>query len=288
MSDKISTTALAKLRDLDAKDLFSELKNAGYINRGEDGWVLTELGRKFGGEYVNHNKFGQFIVWPENLLIDSDATSGKTLTATQIGQRFSLNAKKINQLLQELGWIEKSDNGWSVTASGLTAAGYQREDKESGQKFVVWHDSIVRNKRLRQSVVEFSGQDAEAHATDKSLSSFRQKFEAKHRTLDGHYVRSKGELIIDNWLYMNGIIHAYDRQLPIEEDVLSDFYLPSGKVYLQYWGTDAGHVDENEQSSIRAIYESHQFPLIEIYPDQIDQLDSVLPPKLKAFGIKAY
>lgn len=288
MSDKISTTALAKLRDLDAKDLFSELKNAGYINRGEDGWVLTELGRKFGGEYVNHNKFGQFIVWPENLLIDSDATSGKTLTATQIGQRFSLNAKKINQLLQELGWIEKSDDGWSVTASGLTAAGYQREDKESGQKFVVWHDSIVRNKRLRQSVVEFSGQDAEAHATDKSLSSFRQKFEAKHRTLDGHYVRSKGELIIDNWLYMNGIIHAYDRQLPIEEDVLSDFYLPSGKVYLQYWGTDAGHVDENEQSSIRAIYESHQFPLIEIYPDQIDQLDSVLPPKLKAFGIKAY
>lgn len=288
MSDKISTTALAKLRDLDAKDLFSELKNAGYINRGEDGWVLTELGRKFGGEYVNHTKFGQFIVWPENLLIDTDATSGKTLSATQIGQRFSLNAKKINQLLQELGWIEKSDDGWSVTASGLTAAGYQREDNESGQKFVVWHDSIVRNKRLRQSVVEFSGQDAEAHATDKSLSSFRQKFEAKHRTLDGHYVRSKGELIIDNWLYMNGIIHAYDRQLPIEEDVLSDFYLPSGKVYLQYWGTDAGHVDENEQSSIRAIYESHQFPLIEIYPDQIDQLDSVLPPKLKAFGIKAY
>jgi len=288
MSDKISTTALAKLRSLEAKELFNELKTVGYINRGEDGWVLTELGSKFGGEYVNHTKFGQFIVWPENLLIDTDATSGKTLSATQIGQRFSLNAKKINQLLQELGWIEKTEDGWHVTASGLTVGGYQREDKESGQKFAVWHDSIVRNKRLRQSVVEFSGQDAEAHATDKSISSFRQKFEAKHRTLDGHYVRSKGELIIDNWLYMNGIIHAYDRQLPIEQNVLSDFYLPSGKVYLQYWGNGTGEVSETERQAIRQIYEQHNFALIEVLPEEVSQLDDVLPARLKTFGIKAY
>lgn len=288
MSDKISTTALAKLREIDAKQLFQELKTAGYINRSDDAWVLTETGRKFGGEYANHPKFGQFIVWPENLLIDSDTTSGKTLSATQIGQRFSLSAKKINQLLQELGWISKGESGWSVTESGLTVGGYQREDKESEQKFVVWHDLIVRNKRLRQSVVEFSGQDAEAHATDKSLSSFRQKFEAKHRTLDGHYVRSKAELIIDNWLYMNGVVHAYDRQLPIESDVLGDFYLPSGKVYLQYWGNDSGAMSEREQQAIRNVYEAHNFSLIEVFPDEIEKLDDVLPSKLKQFGIKAY
>jgi hypothetical protein len=288
MSDKISTTALAKSRELDAKQLFAELKFAGYINRGDEGWILTEIGAKFGGEYVDHPKFGQFIVWPENLLIDSTATSGKTLSATQIGQRFSLHGKKINQLLQELGWITKTEDGWHVSESGLTVGGYQREDKESGNQFVVWHDSIVRNKRLRQSVVEFSGQDAEAHATDKSLSSFRQKFEAKHRSLDGHYVRSKGELVIDNWLYMNGIVHAYDRQLPIEQDVLSDFYLPTGKVYLQYWGTDAGTISDKEREAIKAVYEKHGFPLIEVFPEQIEQLDDVLPAKLKEFGIKAY
>jgi hypothetical protein len=288
MPDKISTTALAKQRELDAKQLFSDLKSAGYINRSEDGWVLTEIGAKFGGEYVDHPKFGQFIVWPENLLIDTAATSGKTLSATQIGQRFSLSAKKINQLLQELGWIAKEDNGWHVTASGLTVGGYQREDKEREQQFVVWHDSIVRNKRLKQSIVEFSGQDAQAHATDKSLSSFRQKFEAKHRTLDGHYVRSKGELIIDNWLYMNGVVHAYDRQLPIEQDVLSDFYLPTGKVYLQYWGNDNGETDERQQHQIRTIYQEHNFALIEVFPAEIDKLDEVLPAKLKPYGIKAY
>ena len=84
MAEKISTTALAKLRQTDAKQLFQELKLAGYINRSEDAWVLTELGEKFGGEYVQHQKFGQFIVWPENLLIDTAATSGKSLSATQI------------------------------------------------------------------------------------------------------------------------------------------------------------------------------------------------------------
>lgn len=288
MSDKISTTALAKQREMDVKALFNELKVAGYINRSDDGWVLTELGIKFGGEYINHAKFGQFIVWPSNLLIDSSATSGKTLSATQIGQRFSLSAKKINQLLQELGWIAKVEEGWLVTASGLTVGGYQREDKERDQHFVVWHDSIVRNKRLKQSVVEFSGQDAQAHATDKSLSSFRQKFEAKHRTLDGHYVRSKGELIIDNWLYMNGVVHAYDRQLPIEQDVLSDFYLPTGKVYLQFWGDDSGTTPVKQQDKIRAIYQAHNFSLIEVVPEEIDKLDEVLPAKLKRYGIKAY
>ncbi|KGY13087.1 glycerol kinase [Vibrio tubiashii] len=288
MSDKLSTTALAKLRELEPKQLFNELKSAGYINRAKDSWVLTELGSKFGGEYVEHTKYGKFIVWPENLLIDNLATSGKTLSATQIGERLSLNAKKVNQLLQELGWIEKNTKGWTVSESGLTVGGYQRQDKESGFGFVVWHDSIVRNKRLKQSVVEFLGQDAETHATDKSLSSFRQKFEAKHRTLDGHYVRSKGELIIDNWLYMNGIVHAYDRQLPIEQDVLSDFYLPTGKVYLQYWGSDVGETPENERQKLLATYEQHNFALIELFPHEVDKLDDILPDKLKAYGIRAY
>lgn len=288
MSDKLSTTALAKLRQQDAKELFTELKNAGYINRGDEGWVLTEIGAKFGGEYITHAKFGKFIVWPQNLLIDRAATSGNTLSATQIGQRFSLPAKKINQLLQELGWLSRTEQGWLVTQSGLTVGGYQREDKETGAQFVVWHDTIIRNKRLKQSVVEFSGQDAETHATDKSLSNFRQKFEAKHRTLDGHYVRSKGELIIDNWLYMNGIVHAYDRQLPIEQDVLSDFYLPAGKVYLQYWGSDSGEIDAEQRDKIKALYQEHGFALIEVTPNDIEHLDERLPSKLREFGIKAY
>lgn len=285
---KLSTSQLAKKRDINAKQLFSDLKRAGYINRGEDGWVLTEIGAKFGGEYRQHTKFGKFIVWPDNLLIDDTLSSGKRLSATQLGERLNLNAKRVNQLLSELGWIKKSEQGWQVTPAGLAHGAQQKTDKESQQLFVLWHDTITRNKRLKQTVIEYLGQDANAKSTDKSFSSFQQKFAAKHRTLDGHYVRSRAELIIDNWLYMNGIVHAYDRQLPIEEDQLSDFYLPSGKVYLQYWGDDNGPASERDIERIKHLYQQHQFSLIEIFSDDIEKLDQVLPSRLREFGIKAY
>ncbi|RSD32318.1 glycerol kinase [Vibrio pectenicida] len=286
MADKISTTALAKLRNTEVQQLFKTLKNAGYVNRHEDAWLLTEIGKKFGGEYLQHPKYGQYIVWPENLLIDCSSSSGKPLSATQLGQRFSLNPKKVNQLLQELGWLHKADNGWQITNNGLKIGGYQKLDRQNDQQYALWHDSIVHNKRFKRSVLEFSGQQAEQYSTNKSIYHFRQKFEAKYRTLDGHYVRSKGELKIDNWLYMNGIIHAYDRQLPVEEDILSNFYLPSGKVYLQYWGSD--NFTDIEKEKIQAIYHNNQFNLIEIESKEIDRLDDTLPAKLKEFGISAY
>lgn len=285
---KVSTSQLAKMRDVDVKQLFSDLKHAGYINRSEDNWVLTDIGRKFGGEYFAHPKFGQYIIWPENLFIDDALTAGKHLTATQIGERFQLNAKKINQLLNELGWIHKTDNGWHVTPSGLMHGGQQRIDNQSQQAYVIWHDTAVHNPHLKQTVIEFTGQEASSNATDKSYVNFQQKFAAKHRTLDGHYVRSRGELIIDNWLYMNGIVHAYDRPLPIEHNQACDFYLPSGKVYLKYWGDDAEATDEQQKQDITALYQQHQFALIEVTSDDIDRLDEILPNKLRAFGIKAY
>ena len=288
MSEKISTSALAKMRQTEAKLLFADLKRAGYIVRQDEKWILTEEGAKFGGEYVDHPKFGQFIVWPTNLHIELAATSGKTYSATQLGEKLKLNAKRMNQLLSELGWISKSEEGWSLTEAGIRAGGQQRTDKESQNTFVVWHDVVLRNKRLKQSVIEFLGQDAESHSTDKSFSSFRQKFEAKHRTLDGHYVRSKGELLIDNWLYLAGVVHAYERQLPIDQDVTSDFYLPGGKVYLQFWGSDFGEMLEAEREKIRAVYEQHNFNLIEVELSELDKLDEVLPKRLRQFGIQAY
>jgi len=288
VSEKISTSALAKMRQTEAKLLFADLKRAGYIVRQDEKWILTEEGAKFGGEYVDHPKFGQFIVWPTNLHIELAATSGKTYSATQLGEKLKLNAKRMNQLLSELGWISKSEEGWSLTEAGIRAGGQQRTDKESQNTFVVWHDVVLRNKRLKQSVIEFLGQDAESHSTDKSFSSFRQKFEAKHRTLDGHYVRSKGELLIDNWLYLAGVVHAYERQLPIDQDVTSDFYLPGGKVYLQFWGSDFGEMLEAEREKIRAVYEQHNFNLIEVELSELDKLDEVLPKRLRQFGIQAY
>jgi len=43
-------------------------------------------------------------------------------------------------------------------------------------------------------------------------------------------------MIIDNWLYMAEIVHAYERKLPIEEDVYSDFLHPHRKSLYRILG----------------------------------------------------
>ncbi|WP_413282576.1 glycerol kinase [Vibrio sp. MA40-2] len=288
MSEKISTTNLAKQNDEDLKALFSKLNQYGYIVRHDNKWLLTDLGREFGGEYVTHNKYGQFIVWPVDLIINKALSNGERYTATQLGEKYGLNAKKINQIFNELGWINRDSDGWRITELGLRVGGEQRQDKASENLFTVWHDTILKNRNFSHSVKEFMGVDSDMLSTDKSFSRFKQKFEAKHRTSDGHYVRSTGELLIDNWLYMAGIVHAYERKLPIEEQVYSDFYLPSGKVYIQYWGTDTGPIDSSTKQEKIAIYANYGFNLIQIEHKQINQLDQILPHALRKFGIKAY
>ncbi|MBD3255884.1 MAG: helicase IV [Candidatus Lokiarchaeota archaeon] len=55
--------------------------------------------------------------------------------------------------------------------------------------------------------------------------------------LDGHKVKSKGELIIDDLLFNLGIPHKYEETIQINgNSVKYDWYLPSCEVYIEYWG----------------------------------------------------
>ena len=81
-------------------------------------------------------------------------------------------------------------------------------------------------------------------AENETINDFRKNYPAEYRTKDGHYVRSKAELTIDDSLYLWGIPHAYEKKLPnTDENVYSDFHIPSGKgrqkaVYIEYWGME--------------------------------------------------
>ncbi|GAI86234.1 unnamed protein product, partial [marine sediment metagenome] len=69
---------------------------------------------------------------------------------------------------------------------------------------------------------------------------YRKQFQADLLCEDGHYVRSYSEMLIDNWLYNNRVIHAYEKSVFMATDpdavVLSDFYIPDGDVYIEFWG----------------------------------------------------
>ena len=118
--------------------------------------------------------------------------------------------------------------------------------------------------------------------------SFRDKFPAKHRATDGHMVRSKAEMLIDNWLYVANIAHAYERRLPIDEDLYSDFYIPNGNVYIEFWGYDNNSKYLSRKEKKLAIYRKYNFNLIELTDAEVKNLDDILPRLLLKYGVQAY
>ena len=302
----ISTSALANELDIKPSDLFDKLKKLGWIDRKNEKWVLTELGKQKGGQTRTNPKFGEYIVWREDISFEDGQQKDKPkfVNATTIGKHFGVSSQRLNLILSELGWIEKEIAGWKITKQGASLGGKQFEHETSGGTYVTWTDSILQNKRLLEVFKEPSHE--QAHEINANVISaaqtniptasinkdnFREKFEAKHRTIDGHYVRSKAEMLIDNWLYQYGLIHAYERKLPIEQDVYCDFYIPSGNgrpqaVYIEFWGLENDPKYAERKKKKIEIYKNEGLSLIELNDADIQNIDDILPKKLLQYKIK--
>jgi len=291
----ISTTQLAKRHDRSGKEVFAIFSKEGFIERQNDEWVLTEKGKSAGGDYKESKQYGKYIIWPEDMAFPGESEQvkheGDYINATKLGEHFNLPARRMNTILSELGWIEKHLKGWKVTGQGLRIGGKQRESAKTGIPYVTWPDILADNKNLKKSIDEVTGEGIktipdEAPTTNK-FSEFRSSV-PKQRTADGHYVRSRAEMLIDNWLYMAEIVHAYERRLPIEEEVYCDFYLPVGKVYIEFWGMESNEKYAERKKEKKGIYEKYGLNLVELNDEDIINLDDVLPRLLLKHGITTY
>jgi len=193
----------------------------------------------------------------------------------------------MNYILSELGWIKRGLKGWLITEQGEKVGAIQGEDSRSGIPYAKWPESILNVKALNDSLDNLKGVEKPQAETGKT-DDFRHKFEAKHRATDGHFVRSKAEMLVDNWLYMAEIVHAYERKLPIEENVYCDFYIPTGKVYIEFWDYDNDEKYLARKQKKQAIYQEYNFNLIELTDEEVLNLDDILPRLLLKFGVQAY
>lgn len=244
---------------------------------------------------MNHPKFGQYVTWPEDFNPDAAGSTKQkaTLTSTKVGSNFGLSAQRMNSIFSELGWIAKNTvlgGGWDLTDSGKRVGGAQVESS-NGFPYVIWPENITANKWLLDSINAATGtsyaQVVETSAFELDTDEFRKKHPANYRTQDGHRVRSRAEAMIDDYLYTNGIAHAYEKRLPIlDHEVISDFYIPEGRVYIEFWG-----MEENEQYRDRKlkkleIYRSNDIKLIEMNNQDLERLDDVLPVMLRKHGVR--
>lgn len=199
-----------------------------------------------------------------------------TLTPTQIGEKLSKTAKEINEFLSEINFIKKCNSGWELTDLGKKNGGIQNNYK--GNLSVYWKTEILNNKIFKNAVEP-------QEVKDKDETDFRNKFKAEYRTNDGHYVRSRAEVIISNWLFGECIAHAYEKRVPIEEDVYCDFYIPKGKIYIEFWGYEDDEKYLARKQKKRELYKKYNLNLIEIDNGKINNIDDFLPRELLKFGI---
>ncbi|MDR2344685.1 MAG: hypothetical protein LBE18_01325 [Planctomycetaceae bacterium] len=202
------------------------------------------------------------------------------INSTEIGKALNMPSQKINKLLAELSYIEKNEKGWSITPLGEAKGGKQKKHFPTNNLFVTWNESIIETlKKTNEPTTQTQQQ-----TTNENEKNFREQFPAKLRTTDGHFVRSRAELLIDNWLYSEEIVHAYERKLPIEEETYCDFYLPKGKIYIEFWGLENNEKYIKRKKKKIETYQKYQMNLIELKDNDIENLDDFLPNKLIKFG----
>lgn len=293
----LSTTALSKELKIPTKEVFKLLSDNGLVNRDGENWMLTETGKSKGGVVKTHPQYGSYIAWTEefknDIIFNSLEGEKNLLTSTALGNLFGISKFRINPILSEIGLVQKGIKGWNITPLGKLMGGKQFEYDKTGVPYVCWKPTILSKNSIVSALKEAQGDSSveknENNSTNNNNNTgFREKFEAKHRSADGHYVRSRAEMLIDNWLYMSEIVHAYERKLPIEEDVYCDFYLPVGKVYIEFWGLENDEKYKERKREKISVYEKYGFKLIELNDSDIQNLDDILPKKLLKYGIQAY
>lgn len=276
--DKISTKSEQELIDIVINstviiDKMSKIKNCG--------WGISELKAQLeSGISYYYEKKGNNL-----------------LTATKISEVFGISNQRVNNILSELGWIEQAIKGWTITTLGRNKGGFQKEHP-SGGTYVLWPESILNDTVFLKAIKPTEYLQKEKTTEDQKINIITPKSENKYpdtllKTKDGHLVRSRAELIIDNLLYDYGLTHAYERELTVAETVYSDFYIPArngkdnlGKaVYIEFWGINDNEKYLERKKIKQGIYKSNNLNLIELDDSHLDNLDSYLRKMLLKYNI---
>ena len=136
---------------------------------------------------------------------------------------------------------------------------------------------LYRNKEVLVSIIN-----------GKDVKLLESHYYSKYRCIDGHYVKSKSEREIDNYLDKNHIRHYYEHEVSLdgskENTIHPDFYLPDIDVYIEHWGMqDDAYYNESMNHKLE-IYKKLKLTLICTYEnsDSAD-IESALNRKLKFY-----
>jgi len=127
----------------------------------------------------------------------------------------------------------------------------------------------------------------------KEIEIMDESYEGMFKCKDGHIVKSKSERDIDNYLFDNGIPHAYEKSISIDgnskNDIHPDFYLPNfageGKhVYIEHWGFNSNNIEYTKSKNYKIKeYKKLGITIISTNEKDMADPDAALDRKLKHF-----
>ena len=198
---------------------------------------------------------------------------------------------KINGLIEiskKCGFAPSSEDLLKVYGEYINCL----EKKTNEPNYLVSKNGTSENPSNNQSItfenslplINENNSEQKQNKTNKNnFLQINDRYKPKYRTLDGHFVRSRGEVMIDDWLYSNKIAHEYEKRLPLSETVYCDFFLPDFSLYIEYWGLDSEEYNIRKEEK-KLLYEKYKFNLLEITNDDIFDLDRSIRSKLENFA----
>lgn len=283
----LSTSALAKQLGIASQQVFTTLKDYGWIRKLDDGWSLTSKGEFEGGEYVHSKRYGRYIVWPLDLAVHplfKAMEDNQTTSARVLGKPYGLTARQVNRLLAELAWIKHGFQGWELTVLGEQHGGTQLENDNSGTFYVVWPSTVTDEAILSRQLAAAAATENTQAAAEPDLFADSKGF----LSLDGHEHDSESLMRVCQWLYLAGLAHACKRQLPTDEPLFADFYLPSYQLYIECWSSHETAAELTARMRRKAFYKECSLAVIDIEKADMDDLDELLTRQFRKLGIRVY
>ncbi len=236
---------------------------------------------------------------PKPGTIDPDSLINATAICETLESEHSWNisSRKLNTIFNELGWITKppyNQGGWIATRTGKKNGGVDIPPQGNGSPYVKWAPDTIKKRALLNAVARTLGVPRVKLASIETSHS-EDIVEAPNKansmkSSDGHWVRSRGELLIDNYLFGTRIAHAYEQEIYLQDGskMVPDFMAitPKGNVYIEFWGMEGKTEYDVRRKEKKQLYKDNGLELVEIFPKHLDNLDAYLNAVFARYGVK--
>ncbi len=129
----------------------------------------------------------------------------------------------------------------------------------------------------------------------KKAKLVKEGYVNKYRCIDGHWVKSKAEREIDNYLFTHNIPHIYEKPVPIgknKSDIIHpDFCLPNylgqnKDVYIEHWGYEDFDYQQKQKFKIEQYKKLHLTVICTYENEDSEDIETTLIQKLNKHFIK--